>query len=157
MMAHDLARAVERGDVVSVLIAAEWPIYGRFGYGPGTWQAKWTLRTRATRVTTPSVGRIEVIDKLAGRQVIPAMFDAYAAGQPGEIERPEHRFDYELGLVTNPNQPRWNGQVAIHRNAAGEPDGYVRFHGEENWDDMARSDASTSRSSGTSPTHARRA
>jgi predicted acetyltransferase len=137
MMANDLARAVERGDVVSVLIAAEWPIYGRFGYGPGTWQAKWTVRTRATRVTTPSVGRIEVIDKLAGRQVIPAMFDAYAAGQPGEIERPEHRFDYELGLVTNPNQPRWNGQVAIHRNPAGEPDGYVRFHGEENWDDMA--------------------
>jgi len=137
MIANDLARAVARGDVVSVLIAAEWPIYGRFGYGPGTWQAKWTVRTRAARVTTPAVGRIEVIDKLAGRQVIPAVYDAYAASQPGEIERPEHRFDYELGLVTNSNQPRWNGQVAIHRSEADEPDGYVRFHGEENWDDMA--------------------
>src|SRR6185369_10579521 len=28
-------------------------------------------------------------------------------------------------------------QVAIHRDDAGEPDAYVRFHGEEKWDDMA--------------------
>ena len=28
------------------------------------------------------------------------------------------------------------GQIAIHRNDAGEPDGYARFHGEENWVDM---------------------
>ena len=49
MIANDVAMGVERGDVASVLIASEWPIYGRFGYGPATWHARWTLRTRAAR------------------------------------------------------------------------------------------------------------
>jgi predicted acetyltransferase len=137
MIAEDMRRAVARGDVASILIAAEWPIYGRFGFGPATWQARWTLRTRATTFDIAPTGRVEVVDRLAARQVLPAIYGAYAAGQPGEIERPEHRWDHELGLVESPGRPRWNGQVAIHRNDAGDPDAYVRFHGEEHWDDMA--------------------
>ena len=36
MMSQDLAAAKERGDVVATLIAAEYPIYGRYGFGPAT-------------------------------------------------------------------------------------------------------------------------
>ena len=36
MMATDLTAAKERGDVVATLIAAEYPIYGRYGFGPAT-------------------------------------------------------------------------------------------------------------------------
>ena len=36
----------ERGEVFAVLHAAEWPIYGRFGYGPATTEAAWTLDAR---------------------------------------------------------------------------------------------------------------
>jgi GNAT superfamily N-acetyltransferase len=36
MMAHDLAAAKARGDVVATLIAAEYRIYGRYGFGPAT-------------------------------------------------------------------------------------------------------------------------
>ncbi|MFD6726512.1 GNAT family N-acetyltransferase, partial [Streptomyces sp. NPDC060131] len=36
MMAQDLAAAKERGDVVATLIAAEYRIYGRYGFGPAT-------------------------------------------------------------------------------------------------------------------------
>lgn len=136
MITEDLWRSVERGEVASILIAAEWPIYGRFGYGPASWQARWTLRSRAARFQTPPIGRIEVVNPLAARQLVPSIYAAYAAGQPGEIDRPDHRFDSELGLVDAPGRPKWTGQVAIHRNDAGEPDGYARFHGEENWVDM---------------------
>jgi predicted acetyltransferase len=136
MISDDTRRAAARGDAASILIAAEWPIYGRFGYGPATWQAKWTLRTRAATVKTGPIGRVEVVDRLAARQVIPAIYDAYAAGQPGEIERIDRRWDGDLGIEDAPGRPRWNGQVAIHRDDAGTPDGYVRFHGEEHWDDM---------------------
>jgi predicted N-acetyltransferase YhbS len=136
MIGDDTRRAAARGDAASILIAAEWPIYGRFGYGPATWQAKWTLRTRAATVTTGAVGRVEVVDRLAARQVIPAIYDAYAAAQPGEIERIDRRWDGDLGIEDAPGRPRWSGQVAIHRDDAGTPDGYVRFHGEEHWDDM---------------------
>ena len=34
MIADDTRRAAARGDAACILIAAEWPIYGRFGYGP---------------------------------------------------------------------------------------------------------------------------
>lgn len=136
MINEDLWNAVDRGEVASILIAAEWPIYGRYGYGPATWQAKWTLRTRAATFQVPPTGSVEVVDALTARSLVPAIYDAYVAGQPGEIDRPEHRWDHELGIVEFPGRPKWKGQLVIHRDAAGVPDGYARFHGEENWVDM---------------------
>jgi predicted acetyltransferase len=136
MITEDLRRSVDRGEVLSILIAAEWPIYGRFGYGPATWQANWSLRARAATFLPAPAGRIEVVDALAARRLVPAIYDAYAAATPGEIERPDHRWDVDLGIVDAPGRPKWKGQVVIHRDDAGEPDGYARFHGEENWVDM---------------------
>ena len=136
MITEDLRKSTERGEVLSILIAAEWPIYGRFGYGPATWQAKLSLRARAATFVVPAIGTIQIVDALAARQLIPAIYDAYAAAQPGEIERPDHRWDSELGLSDVAGRPKWKGQIAIHRNDAREPDGYARFHGEENWVDM---------------------
>lgn len=43
MMAQDLAAAKERGDVVATLIAAEYPIYGRYGFGPATSATQWEI------------------------------------------------------------------------------------------------------------------
>ncbi len=136
MITEDLRRAVERGEVASILIAAEWPIYGRYGYGPATWQAHWSLRVRSATFRPAPIGSVEVLSALAARQVVPAIYAAYAAAQPGEIDRPDHRWDGELGLVESPGRPKWTGQVVIHRSDAGVPDGYARFHGEENWVDM---------------------
>jgi predicted acetyltransferase len=135
MVADDTARAVARGDAASVLISAEWPIYGRFGYGPATWQARWTLRVRAAKFRAKPVGSIQTIDPLTARKLLPDIYERYAAGQPGELARQEHRWDVDLGIVEIPGRPRWRGQVVIHRDDAGEPDGYARYHGEEHWED----------------------
>jgi predicted acetyltransferase len=136
MITEDLARSVDRGEAASILISAEWPIYGRYGYGPATWQATWSLRTRATAFRVPPTGTVEVVNALAARQVLPEIYEAYAAAQPGAIDRPAHRWDADLGLVDAPGRTRWKGQVVVHRDDAGTPDGYARFHGEENWVDM---------------------
>jgi predicted acetyltransferase len=133
MMARDLAGAIEREDVASILIASEWPIYGRFGFGPATWKADWTLRPRSMTFLAEPVGSIEVVRAEAAREVIPDIYAAYAGAQPGEITRPVHRWDADLGIVEWPGRPRWRGQVAIHRDAAGRPDGFARIRGEENW------------------------
>ena len=138
LMAHDdLERAAARGDAVSILIASEWPIYGRFGYGPATWQATWSIRVRAAKMRVEPVGSVEIIDAKRAREILPPLYDRCAASQPGEIGRTEVRWDSDLGLVEMPGRPRWRGQIVIHRDAAGEPDGFARFHGEENWVDMA--------------------
>jgi GNAT superfamily N-acetyltransferase len=46
MISASLADARDRGDALSALIAAEWPIYGRFGYGPAARSAEYTYRPR---------------------------------------------------------------------------------------------------------------
>jgi predicted acetyltransferase len=137
MAVDDIRRASARGDAVCVLIASEWPIYGRFGYGPATWQATLTVRVRAARIQVAPVGSIELMSAKAAREILPALYDRCAANQPGEIGRPELRWDFDLGILEVPGRPRWRGQIAIHRDPAGEPDGFARFHGEENWQDMA--------------------
>jgi len=136
MIERDLRAAAARGEAVSILIAAEWPIYGRYGFGPATWQAKWTLSSRGATFRRDPIGRVEVVDAAAARELFPAIYDAYAAGQPGEIARQEHRWDGDLGIVAQPGQPPWKGQLVIHRDDTGTPDGYARFHGEEHWVDM---------------------
>jgi predicted acetyltransferase len=135
LIADDVERSTARGDVASILIASEWPIYGRFGYGPATWKANWTLRSRAMSFLVAPLGSVEMVRPAVARGVLPAVYAAYAAAQPGEIARPDQRWDVELGLAEWPGRPRWSGQVAIHRDDAGRPDGYARFHGEENWGD----------------------
>jgi predicted acetyltransferase len=134
--ADDVERATARGDAASVLISAEWPIYGRFGYGPATWQSQWTLRTRAARLELEPVGSIEFVDALTARKLIPELYDRYAASQPGELARPDYRWDEALGLVEISGRPRWRGSIVLHRDESGALDGYARYHGDEVWEDM---------------------
>jgi predicted acetyltransferase len=135
MIARDIEAGAQRGDVASVLIASEWPIYGRFGYGPATWHAKWTIRSRAARFLLEPEGSIEIVRPKAARDLLPEIYRSYQAGQVGEIARLDYWWDIELGLLEMPGRPRWQGQVAIHRDGAGVPDGYVRYKGEEHWED----------------------
>jgi predicted acetyltransferase len=135
MMVHDLRRAAAAGAAASILIASEWPIYGRFGFGPATWAARWTLRTRAAQFRVEPVGSIEIVDALTARKLLPDLYDAVATAQHGEIGRQDFRFDLDLGLKELPGRPRWKGSVAIHRDESGNPDGFARYHGEEAWEE----------------------
>ena len=56
MAAMEHAALVERGECVGLLYVSEYPIYGRFGYVPGTRTADWVITTRATamRGTRPA-------------------------------------------------------------------------------------------------------
>jgi predicted acetyltransferase len=135
LVADDLARTKARGDAASILISAEWPIYGRFGYGPATWQARWTVRVRAARLSGAATGTVELVQPLEARKLLPVIYERYAAGQAGEITRPEDRWDFDLGLVELPGRPRWRGSIAVHRDEAGELDAYARYHGEEVWEE----------------------
>ena len=49
MLAAEHAAARDRGEIASLLYASEYPIYGRFGYGPATQVASWTVDLTRTR------------------------------------------------------------------------------------------------------------
>ena len=58
MTAAEHAAIRRRGEAFALLHAAEWPIYGRFGYGPATQEATWTLDTRDATFVGEPVGRV---------------------------------------------------------------------------------------------------
>lgn len=94
MMAADLAEAKERGDVVSTLIAAEYPIYGRYGYGPAAWMTEWTIDVPRAgldpRWSGPDDGgRIDLVDGTDVRKLGPELHERLAARQHGVVSRDE--------------------------------------------------------------------
>ena len=129
---HAAARA--SGEAVGILYAAEYAIYGRFGYGPAAREATLTVDASAPGFHHPARGTVELVKASAEvAQVIKGVFEAWRARQVGELARRDYRWDFELGLRESVWGPRWNGFVALHRDEAGTVDGYVRYKAEEKW------------------------
>ena len=134
LMAVEHAAARERGEALAILHAMEYPIYGRFGYGPATLSATWTLDAMATEFRGSPAGSVELATASPeARDAIKGVFEAWRLRQPGEISRRESTWDYDLGLRESAWGPRWNGDLAFHRDRAGRLDGYVRYRVEDKW------------------------
>jgi predicted acetyltransferase len=128
MIGNALAAAVERGDAASVLIASEWRIYGRYGYGPSTEAAEWTVDKLRAGVQSP-VGELEFVAAAELRPLAQPAYDRARQLRAGGLDRPEHRWDRDFGLVHMDGQdPEWDGRAVVHRDAAGAADGYLLWH-----------------------------
>ncbi|MFI6856769.1 GNAT family N-acetyltransferase [Streptomyces sp. NPDC050416] len=139
MMARDLAAAKERGDVVATLIAAEYPIYGRYGFGPATWMAEWTVDVpRAgldARWAGPADGgRIDLVDGEDVRKLGPDLHERLCRLQPGAIDRDELWWKWNTGAVKV--DPSWKQPFfAVYRSASGEVEGMAAYDVDDNWGD----------------------
>jgi predicted acetyltransferase len=137
MAAAEHGAARERGEVLALLYAAEYPIYGRFGYGPSCRGATWTLETRNTAFIPPRApgSGVELVTPTADtRDLVRGVYEHWRTRQPGEIRRRDYRWDFDLGLREDAFGPRWKGFVALHRDGDGTVDGYVRYRAEEKWE-----------------------
>ncbi|MFD9542672.1 GNAT family N-acetyltransferase [Streptomyces sp. NPDC060022] len=142
MMTADLAAAKERGDVVASLLAAEYPIYGRYGFGPATWTTQWEIDVPRAgldpRRPVPSEGdggRIDLVDGAEVRKLGPALHDRLAARQPGVINRDQRWWQLNTGLDLPPNDQWKEPFYAVHRSADGEADGLIAYRADDNWGD----------------------
>ncbi len=63
MLDPDLAAAKERGEPVGMLIAAEFPIYGRFGYGSAADHVLYELDARTIRFANEGTGTVELVGR----------------------------------------------------------------------------------------------
>jgi predicted acetyltransferase len=135
MITADLASCAERGDAVSVLVAAEYPIYGRFGYGPAAEGVDFEIDTVGLKVTGPRTGSIEVVDRDTYRAAAPAVYDAYRLAHPGAILRDDWWWDVTTGVVAIEGRtlPKF---FALGRSESGEIDGIVAHRIEEHWVDV---------------------
>ncbi len=136
MAAAEHAAIRARGESVALLHASEYPIYGRFGYGPACRVATWTLDAHVTAFHGPDAGGIELVPPgAAAREAMKAVFDAWRVRQAGEIRRGDERWDEELGLRPSPWGDTWKGLLALRRDATGLVDGYVRYRAEQRWEE----------------------
>ncbi|SFC26426.1 GNAT family N-acetyltransferase [Streptomyces aidingensis] len=139
MITSDLAEAKERGDTVATLVAAEYPIYGRYGFGPATSTTAWEVdRLRAgldRRAPVPDPaegGSIEFLDGAEVRKLGPELYERFRPGCPGAIDRPALWWDRATGEVRM--TPSWTEPFhALHRDADGIPQGMVTFRADTRW------------------------
>jgi predicted acetyltransferase len=73
MITRDLAESAERGEAVGSLIAAEYPIYGRFGYGPSVEAVDLAVDGSARFLAAPDAGSVELIDRTDLRTIAPVL------------------------------------------------------------------------------------
>jgi predicted acetyltransferase len=139
MMAHDLAAARERGDVVATLIAAEYPIYGRYGFGPATTMAEWTVDVPRAgldpRWACPQDGgRVDLVDGEEVRRLGPGLHERLRRAQPGAVSRTELWWRSATGAVRF--EPSWTEPFyAVYRSADGEVEGMVSYVADDTWND----------------------
>ena len=109
MMAEGLRAAADRGDAVSILIAAEWPIYGRYGFGAATEDAVWEV-DRGRAAVDPPAGTVQAVEIAELRKLAPPVYDAARRPGPAASNRPEPRWDVDFGLAhADGDQPEWTG------------------------------------------------
>lgn len=137
MMRHQLTEFRARGEFLSVLLASEASIYGRFGYGPATYTERLTVPRqraalavpRARTVTgAPAAGpdntSVEVLRRAECGEILEEVYDRYRRAQPGALSRPHRWWALRAGQPPISPAPR---HVAVHRDADGIPDGYASY------------------------------
>jgi predicted acetyltransferase len=136
MISADLRAAVDRGEPVGILIASEYPIYGRFGYGAAVEGATYSVDLATTRFRGPGGDGVELVDRVTLRREAPGLYEQFRAGRPGSIERGARWWDRALHQVEVPGAKAPEGYQALYRSPSGTPEGYVRYRADQTWDDM---------------------
>ncbi|WP_030690744.1 GNAT family N-acetyltransferase [Streptomyces globisporus] len=141
MMRHQLTELRARGEFLSVLLASEAPIYGRFGYGPATYTQRLTVPRGLSALDVPralgtagapvagsdagsGTGSVEVLRRAECGEILEEVYDRYRRAQPGALSRPHRWWDLRAGQPPISPAPRY---VAVHRDAHGVPDGYASY------------------------------
>ncbi|MFI2242214.1 GNAT family N-acetyltransferase [Streptomyces chrestomyceticus] len=141
MMADDLRAAKERGDALATLIAAEYPIYGRYGFGPAAWTTEWHIDVARAALDPRHAGpddggRVDFADAAEVREIGPALHERFRAGQPGAIDLPDVWWQVQTGLVPLPHVPANQRFHAAYRSASGEVQGLVTYRTTDVWEHM---------------------
>jgi predicted acetyltransferase len=134
MITGDLKASAERGEAIGILIASEYPIYGRFGYGAACEGASYTMDASQARFVGPGSGSVELVDEVLLRKDAPAIYEQVRSVQPGFIDRTDRWWDRALHQVEVPGAEAWKGYQALYRSPEGTPEGYLRYRAKPDWD-----------------------
>ncbi len=126
IITDDLVASRDRGEVADVLIAAEWPIYGRFGYGPATMSTSFELDATA-RFAEPGAGSVEFVDDATFRTEAPAIYERVRLDRAGMIGRDDLRWDALADLRRRPEDKPWGGFRLLCRDDDGVAQAWASY------------------------------
>ena len=126
----------QRGEPISVLIAAEATIYGRFGYGMATMSAEMEIDIREAAVRRPpgGSGRLRLLDRDERSPVVRPFYDRYRRTQPGELSRIDWWWEIFAGDPEWRHQGESKRQDVVYESAPGQVDGWVSYRIKDRWD-----------------------
>ncbi|MGY1436535.1 GNAT family N-acetyltransferase [Streptomyces reniochalinae] len=143
MTANALDAAKERGDACASLIAAEYPIYGRYGFGPAAEATEWEVHVARTgldrRYAGPADagdgGRVDLEDAAGFRASMPAVHARFRTGahRQGAIDRNEKWWRVATGELRYPDDGFTAPFHAVYRDAEGHPQGGVTYASDNVW------------------------
>lgn len=134
LVAHQVRDAAGRGDAFLALNSSQYPIYGRWGYGPTGvwWSAKLDPRRVAWLDTAPEPGRVRV---LASDDAADDLRDLYArsfGAWPGEVDRHDGYWPRRLQA---PQEEGKRKLWALHHAADGTVDAAASYRTKEVFDE----------------------
>jgi predicted acetyltransferase len=135
-MQAQLRGMADRGIAVGLLVAAEWPIYGRFGYGPAIDACGFDIDTRSARFTSDATGSIELVMPDRLRPELERIHELRRRRTPGSIMRTSEAWDALAGVRGWPGHPFDQGPLrgALWRDPTGEVQGAVSYKVIDHWD-----------------------
>jgi predicted acetyltransferase len=128
MITQSLQAAVDRGDALAILIAAEWPIYGRYGYAPATRTSDYTFfpRRAGATVAPDPFGAVRQIDPTELRGHAATIFDRARHRWAGQVGRPGDWWFRRLGTDGYAAMSSGRGTWIVHESDDG-PDGLLAW------------------------------
>lgn len=136
LMAAQLADIHEAGVPIALLVAAEWPIYGRFGYGPAMDACAYEIDAASARFVAPASGSIDLVTPAELRPDLERVHDARWARTPGSLRRKQPRvWERMSGAEQWPGSTTEAGRrrAAVWRDDAGTVRGAVAYNVTEGW------------------------
>jgi predicted acetyltransferase len=136
MMDHQLDDVADRGESLAVLTASEGSIYRRFGYGPATYEANWSIPTDNLAFIRPPdpPGRLRVVDKSDAAAAYPSLYDRCRRSINGAVNRSPEWWD---AWFTDRERDRGGASpryYVLHDDAAGTPDGLLAYRLKRKWE-----------------------
>src|SRR5262245_48505970 len=141
LMQVQLAQCLELGEPVAVLVAAEYPIYGRYGYGPATEACLVQIDADPPLAWDPAnatpTGSVRMVsgDEMAAALV--ELYDRARLRAPGHITYSKDHWGHVVGAAPWPDgeeEKRRNAWKVLWSDDDGRVQGAAIYHVDENWD-----------------------
>jgi predicted acetyltransferase len=136
MMRHQLDDIASRGEPVAVLVAAEYPIYGRYGYGLAAEACELRIDAREARWRDEPTGAVELVDNDTFAKVLIDVYDRARRATPGHITYDGPRWEVLAGVQSWPDgddEARRKATKAVWHDEGGDPQAATAYSVDDKW------------------------